>query len=79
MRAKNMDDAEGIVLELILAGKAMIEGQGWHEVDGRCSICKRFAAAVETAQKKIIVALVCDKCGRIDGTHREKCSKGNGR
>jgi len=39
--------------ELINAGRAMIDGKGWHEIDGQCSICRRFIAAVKAAEQSL--------------------------
>lgn len=39
--------------ELVSAGRAMIDGKGWHEIDGQCSICHRFIAAVKAAEQKM--------------------------
>ena len=41
------------ILELLAASRVMIEGKGWHEIDGQCSICYRFIAAVNAAEQSV--------------------------
>jgi len=41
------------ILELLAASRVMIEGKGWHEIDGQCSICYRFIAAVNAAEHSV--------------------------
>lgn len=47
------------IVELIKASRAMIDGKGWHEIDGDCSICLRFKKALEVAET---TAIKTEKC-----------------
>ena len=57
------------IIELIKASRAMLDGKGWHEIDGDCSICSRFRKAVEVAENTVQIPDVCITCPKCGNYH----------